>query len=131
MAELPDTVRHALEGPNFWYLATLNPDGSPQVTPVWVGTRDDGTIFVNSHTGRVKQRNLDGDPRVALATHDPDSPYSNIAIQGRVVDRIDGAQAEEDIHTLARKYTGGDYSLQPGEQRVTWVIEPAQVWERA
>jgi PPOX class probable F420-dependent enzyme len=130
MAELPDEVRHALEGTNFWHLATLNPDGSPQVTPVWVGVRD-GRMFVNSHRGRKKQRNLDHDPRVALSTHDPDSPYSNIAIQGRVVDRMEGTQAEADINELAQKYMGKDYPLQEGEQRVTYVIEPTHVWQRA
>jgi PPOX class probable F420-dependent enzyme len=130
MAELPDTVRHALEGTNFWHLATLNPDGSPQVTPVWVGVRD-GKVFVNSHTGRKKQRNLDHDPRVALSAYDPDSPYSNMAIQGRVVDRIEGLQAEADINELAHKYMGKDYPLQEGEQRVTYVIEPTHVWQRA
>ena len=115
MAELPDTVRHALEGTNFWHLATLNPDGSPQVDAGLGGVRD-GNVLVNSHMGRVKQRNLDHDPRVALSAYDPDSPYSNIAIQGRVVDRIDGPQAEADINELAHKYMGKDYPLQPGER---------------
>jgi PPOX class probable F420-dependent enzyme len=130
MAELSDPVRKALEDANFWHLATLNPDGSPQSTPVWVGLRD-RKILVNSHLGRKKQRNLDHDPRVALSVvYDPESPYSNIGIQGRVVERIVGPQAASDIQELADKYTGNEYPLQEGEERVTYLIEPTHVWHR-
>jgi pyridoxine/pyridoxamine 5'-phosphate oxidase len=64
--ELSDDVRHSLEGKNFWHLATVNPTGSPQVTTVWVHTRDD-KILVNSALGRVKPRNIEHNPRVALS----------------------------------------------------------------
>ena len=132
MAELPDSVREAIEGKNFWHLATLNPDGSPQSTPVWVATRD-GRILVNTYLGRTKQRNLDHDPRVALSLHDPENPYSNMAVQGRVVDRIVGPEAESDIDALSEKYVGQTpYPWrEPGQERVTYLIEPTRVWERA
>jgi len=132
MAELPDTVREAIEGKNFWHLATLNPDGSPQTTPVWVGIRD-GRILVNTYLGRTKQRNLDRNPRVALSVHGVENPYTNMAVQGHVVDRIVGPEAEADIDALSEKYTGQTpYPWrQPGQERVTYLIEPTRVYERA
>ncbi len=129
MAELPDEARKALEGKNFWHLATVNPDGSPQSTTVWIDARD-GKIIVNTALGRKKPRNIESDPRVALSWHETnDSGYHSISIQGRVVDTITGPAAEKDIDDLAQKYIGqSPYPWRsPGEQRVTYVIEPTSV----
>jgi PPOX class probable F420-dependent enzyme len=128
MAKLSDDVKQVLQGPNFWHLATLNPDGSPQVTPVWADLRDD-RILVNSYFGRKKPRNIQHDPRVALAWQDPESPYHNIAIQGRVVDTIVGDQAVEDIDALSEKYLGQrPYpGHSPDQPRVSFLIEPEHV----
>jgi PPOX class probable F420-dependent enzyme len=130
MAELPDSVREVLEGTNFWHIATINPDGSPQSTPVWVNVRD-GKIVVNTALGRKKPRNIENDPRVALSWHGtgPDGGYRNIAIQGRVVESITGDQAEHDIDDLALKYIGQTpYPWRrEGEQRVTYLIEPLRI----
>jgi len=130
MAELPDTVREALEGTNFWHLATINPDGSPQSTPVWAHTRD-GKILVNTALGRKKPRNIEREPRVALSWHEttPDGGYRNIQIQGRVVDVVTGDQAEQDIDDLALKYVNQTpYPWRsPGERRVTYLIEPEKI----
>ena len=127
MAELPDNVREALEAPNFWHLATVNPDGSPQSTTVWVHTRD-GKIIVNTALGRKKPRNLEREPRVALSWKE-DGAYKSTSIQGRVVETITGEQAEKDIDDLAQKYIGqSPYPWRaPGEHRVTFVIEPERV----
>ena len=128
MAELPDNVREAFEAPHFWSLATINPDGSPQSTVVWAHARD-GKIIVNTALGRKKPRNLERDPRVALSTFWEDGGYRSISIQGRVVDTVTGDQAEQDIDDLAQKYLGqSPYPWRsPGEQRVTYVIEPVHV----
>ena len=130
MAEFDDTTRAALEGKNFWHLATINPDGSPQSTTVWISTRD-GKIIVNTALGRKKPRNIARDPRVALSFHETSAEggYRSFAIQGRVVDTITGAQAEQDIDDLAQKYIGqSPYPWRaPGEQRVTFVIEPETI----
>lgn len=130
MAELPDSVREVLEDKNFWHLATINPDGSPQSTPVWTNVRD-GKILVNTALGRKKPRNIENDPRVALSWHGttPDGGYRNIQIQGRVVDAIRGDQAEKDIDDLALKYVNQTpYPWRaPGEQRVTFLIEPVRI----
>jgi PPOX class probable F420-dependent enzyme len=131
MAELPDRVRGTLAAPHVWSLATVNPDGSPQATVVWVHPRDD-RIIVNSALGRKKARNIARESRVALCWHDPTPGVDHsIAIQGRVVDTIHGDEAEQDADRLAGKYMGVDvYPWRaPGERRVTFVIEPTHVFE--
>ena len=72
------------------------------------------------------------DPRVALSLADPEHPYSNVAIQGVVVDTVDGDEALRDIDSLATKYMGVETYpfLQPGERRVTYIVEPRHVWYR-
>jgi len=69
---LDEHLRAALEAPNFWHVATVNPDGSPQVTTVWIHTRGD-RILVNTALGRMKPRNIARDPRVALSFHEHES----------------------------------------------------------
>src|SRR5262249_48876249 len=108
----------------FANLATLMPDGSPQVTPVWCDYKD-GLVRVNTAKGRVKARNLKKDAPVALAIADPDNPYRYVQIRGRVR-RVteDGAAAH--IDSLAKKYLGKDKypSAAPGEVRLMCEIEP-------
>ena len=101
--ELPEKIRKALEEPQFWHLATVNPDGSPQVTTIWVMPKN-GKIVVNSALGRKKPRNLDREPRVALSWVDPQNGYHSAEIQGRVIETYAGDQAEADIDSLAEKY---------------------------
>jgi PPOX class probable F420-dependent enzyme len=131
MAELSDDLRRALGGKHFWSLATINPDGTPQSTIVWADERD-GRIMVNTALGRKKPRNLEKNRNVALAWFPPDSPYSNISVQGRVVESYTGDRAEADIDALAKKYLGEDrYPYrQEGERRVTYLIEPKHIWSR-
>jgi PPOX class probable F420-dependent enzyme len=130
-ARLPDEVKALLDGPNFWHLATVNPDGSPQSTVMWVDRRGDQLMF-NTALGRVKPRNLAHDPRVSLSLADPEHPYSNVSIQGTVVETIEGDEALHDIDALATKYMGVETYpfLQPGERRVTYLVEPRHVWYR-
>src|SRR5260370_10371301 len=100
------------------------PDGSPQVTPVWFDVAD-GKVRVNTARGRVKDRNMSRDGRVALAIVDPDNPYRHIQIRGRVT-RASEAGADAHIDALAKKYLGHDsYPFRkPGEVRVMYEIEP-------
>ena len=129
--DLPDKIRKAIEGPQFWALATTNPDGSPQVSTVWVKPKD-GNILVNSALGRKKPRNMDANPHVALSWVDPENGYHCASIQGKVVDRYIGDQAEADIDSLAKKYLGqSPYPWRsPGEQRVTYIVEPLHVYHQ-
>ena len=113
--------------PAFANLATLNPDGSPQVTPVWVDY--DGThILVNTARGRVKDRNLQREPRVALSILDPENPYRYLGIQGRVTEMTE-AGADAHIDKMAKKYLDKDtYPFRkPGEVRVIVKITPEKV----
>ena len=128
---LPDDVRELLEAPNFAHLATLMPDGSPQVTAVWVDY-DGQYVLVNTAEGRQKPRNIRRDRRVALSVISQENPYSWATIRGRVVELThDGADAH--IDKLAKKYLGQDtYPFrQPGEQRVIVKIEPERVTSTA
>jgi len=108
-------------------LATVMPNGSPQVTPVWFDF-DGKYIRVNSARGRVKDKNMRRDPRVALSILDPDNPYRYLSIRGRVI-KITETGAVEHINALARKYRGMDIyrSPRPDEVRVMYVIEPRRV----
>ena len=111
----------------FANLATVMPNGSPQVTPVWFDF-DGKYIRVNSARGRVKDKNMRRDPRVALSILDPDNPYRYLSIRGRVI-KITETGAVEHINALARKYRGMDIyrSPRPDEVRVMYVIEPRRV----
>lgn len=111
----------------FAHLATLMPDGSPQVTPVWVDF-DGAHIIVNTARGRQKDRNLRQDGRVAIEIQDPDNPYRYVEIRGRVAE-ITEQGADESIDRLAFKYTGSPtYQFRrPGEQRVIYKIKPEKV----
>jgi PPOX class probable F420-dependent enzyme len=113
--------------PAFAQLATVNSDGSPQVTPVWVDY--DGThVLVNTARGRVKAKNLERNPRVALSISDPENPYRYVGIQGRVVEMIEkGGDAH--IDKMAKKYLNKDsYPFrQPGEVRLIVKIAPEKV----
>ncbi|HEY7291806.1 MAG TPA: PPOX class F420-dependent oxidoreductase [Vicinamibacterales bacterium] len=128
---MPTTIPAAFEDlfrkPTFAHVATLNADGSPQVTPVWVDF--DGThVVINTARGRVKAKNLEREPRVALSITDPENPYRYIAVQGRVVDMTEtGGDAH--IDKLAKKYLGKDsYPFRtPTEVRVIVKIAPEKI----
>ena len=122
--QIPAKFRDLLEKKAFAHLATLNKDGAPQVTPVWLDAHD-GLVRVNSAKGRLKDRNMRRDARVALSIQDPDNAYRYLEIRGKVV-KITEDGADEHIDSLAKKYMGLDrYPLRaPGEQRVIYLIEP-------
>lgn len=125
--KLSEDVVKLLKGPNFAHLATLMPDGSPQVSAVWVDT-DGEHILVNTAEGRVKPRNVRQDPRVAVSITAQSDPYTWAQVRGRVID-IKAEGADEHIDSLAQKYLGQEkYPLRKeGEVRLILVIEPEQV----
>lgn len=108
-------------------LATVAPDGTPHVTPVWIDV-DGGDVLVNTAQGRAKERHLRANPKVGISVVDPKDPYRVVALQGTAVDiTADGADAH--IDKLAGKYLGVDeYPMRrPGEVRVTVRIRPDRV----
>jgi PPOX class probable F420-dependent enzyme len=119
--EIPDDVRTALDQPVFVHLATVMPDGSPQVSVIWVG-RDANRILFSTAEGRVKTRNIRRDPRVALSFTTVGDDYVNYVLRGRVTRfQADGWWL---IDELARKYTDADEYMwkQPGQVRVNGEI---------
>jgi PPOX class probable F420-dependent enzyme len=124
VAAIPEKYLDLTQKKAFVQLATVMPDGSPQVSPVWF--EFDGTHFlINSAKGRVKDRNMRRDPRVGIDIVDPDNPYRHLSIRGRVVD-ITEEGADAHIDKLAKKYLGQDkYPYRgPAEVRVLYKIEP-------
>ena len=128
MATIPASHADLLkEKKAFANLATLNADGSPQVTPVWVDF--DGThVLVNTAKGRVKAKNLEREKRVALSIADPENPYRYLGIQGRVTEMTESG-GDAHIDKMAKKYMGKDtYPFRaPGEVRVIVKISPDKV----
>lgn len=111
----------------FAQLATVSADGSPQVTPVWVDY-DGSHLLVNTARGRVKAKNLERNPRVALAIADPANPYRYLGVQGRVVEMTE-KDGDAHIDRMAKKYLNQDkYPYRrPGEVRVIVKIAPERV----
>ena len=130
MAELTEKAKQLIDEPNFGYVATVMPDGSPQVSPVWV-ERSNGHVVVNTAAGRVKEKNMRRDPRVAISVANRENQYEKVDIRGRVVEMTEGDEAEQMIDRLAEKYMGEDTYpwRQPGEVRVVVKIEPESVSE--
>jgi len=126
-ATIPQEFRDLLTKKAFAHLATIMPDGSPQVTPVWIDF-DGGHVRINSAKGRIKDKNMRRNGRVALAIQDPDNPYRYLAVRGRV-EEITETGADAHIDSLAKKYLGQDRypHRQPGEVRVIYRIRPERV----
>ncbi len=121
---IPEKYLDLFEKKAFASLATVMPDGRPQVTPVWCDF--DGTdVIVNTAKGRRKDLNMRANPQVSLAIIDPDNPYRYLEVRGSVVEVTeDGADAH--INKMAKKYLGVDLYpyRQPGEVRVLFKIKP-------
>jgi len=110
----------------FAFVATIMPDGTPQVTPVWIDY-DGRYVIFNTAMGRVKERNLREHPTVAIAILDPQNPYRYIQIRGRAELIEQGADAH--IDKLAKKYLGVDkYPYRrPDQKRIIVRVTPEQV----
>ena len=79
---LNDETRRLLDGRHFAVLATLNPDGGPQTSAMWVGREDDEVLF-STVAGRRKHRNLERDRRLSVTILDADDPYNYVELRGR------------------------------------------------
>lgn len=121
---IPESFNDLFEKKVFAGLATLMPNGSPQVTPVWIDYDGENVVF-NTAVGRQKDKNMQADGRVSLSLSDPDNPYRYLEVRGTVVERTTEG-ADDHINKMAKKYLGQDvYPFrQPGEVRVIYKIKP-------
>ena len=113
-----------IEGKNFAYLATSMPDGSPHISPVWID-RDEEFLLVNTVPGRVKQKNVSRDPRVAISMVQEKNPYRHLFIRGKVIEQTK-KDALNHIDRLARKYLGKNYPWDDRD-RIILRIKPEYV----
>ncbi len=122
----PEVAKLFLDA-NLGYIATIMSDNSPQITPVWIDLVDD-VILVNTAQGRVKQKNVSRDPRVAISIVDKNNPYHMVTVRGKVIEQTD-VGANIHIDKMAKKYLGVEkYPFaRPGEKRILLKILPDKV----
>jgi len=122
-------IRKLFESKNFVFLSSLMEDGSPHVTPTWVDI-DNGNILINTAIGRIKQKNISRDPRVALSTVDQNNQYEMVTVRGEVIEQITGDAAEKHIDKLSKKYIGKDKFPRSfkGEERVILKIKLEKIF---
>ena len=119
--ELNDEIRRLLDGRHYAVLATLNPDGAPQTSAMWVG-RDGDDVLMSTTEGRRKHRNLVRDPRASVSIIDSDDPENYVELRGRVTISVDEGRAFDT--GLSWKYDGRDPDPDPpGTVRVILRME--------
>jgi PPOX class probable F420-dependent enzyme len=125
--QITEPVAKLLEGKNLAFVATLMKDGWPQITPTWVDI-EGGKILVNTAEGRLKQKNISRDGRIAISIADQNNPYHMVTVRGRVVEQTNEG-ADEHIDKLAKKYLGVEkYPLRsPNEKRIIIKIKPERI----
>jgi PPOX class probable F420-dependent enzyme len=120
-------AKQLIDRPNFAHLATLMPDGSPNVTPVWIGREGDRVVICMAENS-LKGKNTKNDPRVGLSIIDFNNPYEELQIRGKVIER----RPEPDFKTLdgySRKYTGKPFPSSfrsPGQVALVIEVENAR-----
>ena len=124
-----DELKKVLDTPVFVQLATVQPDGSPQVSPVWV-QRDGEELLISTTVDRRKARTIERDPRVSVVVHPPQAPYTYAEIRGTATLTTEGGQ--ELIDALSQRYAGKPYAeFNPGApeeaDRVVVRVTPRKV----
>jgi PPOX class probable F420-dependent enzyme len=127
-AALPAELKALLDTPVFVTVATIQPDGSPQVSPVWV-KRDGDDLLVSTSLGRRKEQNLRRDPRVSVVVQPFDAPYTYAEIRGTATLTTEGG--DELMDELSVKYTGKKFAefnpTMDDAERVVVRITPRKV----
>ena len=124
MAKLNEQQAQLLLDKNLAVVATIRPDGTPQVTPTWVDW-DGEHVLINTAEGRWKPKYLRRDPRVSVFVLDPGNPYNWVSVTGKAELTHEGA--EEHIHKLSHKYRGEDYDAPKDPQRILVRVTPERV----
>jgi PPOX class probable F420-dependent enzyme len=124
--QLPDIAKKLLDSTTFAVISTINSDGSPQSSVIWV-KRDGDDILFATVRGRRKTRNMERDPRVSLVAYDPDNPYQYFEVRGTVTLTDEGGR--ELINDLSLKYRGGPYPVEPPDVvRVVCRLTPQRAY---
>jgi len=124
MTGLPERAQELIDGPNFATVVTIQPDGAPQASVVWI-KRDGDDVLYSTVRHRRKFRNLLADPRTSLVIYEAANPYEYLEIRGTasITDDPDGELIEE----LSQKYTGEPFQDAPGNQRVIVRVSPLHI----
>ena len=127
LAKLTEKQAQLFLGKNFGAVATIRPDGTPHVTPVWIDYDGEHVLF-NTATGRAKWLHMQRDPRVTIEVYAQDDPYHYVTVTG-TVELEEGEAADRHIDKLSEKYTGNPkfQSHRPGERRVIVRVTPERV----
>ena len=129
-AAITAEVEQLLSGKNFASFATLMKDGSPHVAPTWVDY-DGDMVLINTAVGRIKEKNVNSDKRVALSVYESSNPYNMVTIRGNVRE-ITEQNADSHIDKLAKKYLGLDsYPFRSSdEKRIILKVVPERVFHQ-
>jgi PPOX class probable F420-dependent enzyme len=128
VAQLPDLAKKLIDGKQFATLSTVNPDGAPQSSVIWVKREDDVVVF-STILGRRKTLNMQRDARVSLVLFDPAQPYAYAEIRGEVSMTTDGGP--ELINELSLLYDGKPFKEKdPTATRVVCRLVPSKVITR-
>lgn len=127
MPALPTEFYDLFEKATFAHVTTINPDGTPHATPVWIDYDPESErLLVNTERERRKERNVDANPSVAISMTDPDDPYRYLSVTGEVT-AVTTEGAREHIETLAQRYMGQEYPSPIETERVILRIRPDEV----
>jgi PPOX class probable F420-dependent enzyme len=121
--KLTDDMKRLIDAANFAHLATLQPDGSPKVEPVWIG-REGDRVLVATDRKSLKSINLERDPRVAISLVSRENPYEQLLIRGRVVESRDDNDLVG-LDALSQAYLGKPFPRRKWSSRVLYVVEPS------
>ncbi|MBI4446101.1 MAG: PPOX class F420-dependent oxidoreductase [Acidobacteria bacterium] len=132
-SKIPVSFLDLFEKGSYGHLATLMPDGKPQVTPVWVDF-DGLYLLINTAKDRIKDLNMRARPYIAISILDPEKPQRYLGIQGKVVEIVEDVAAEQHMKKLGKRYI--DEAAYPeflrrlsksAEKRVLYRILPQRV----
>lgn len=127
MTHLTTYAQQLLDAPTYAVLATVNPDGSPHTSTMWVAREGDDVVF-STLDGRQKARNLRREPRVSVMLTDPDNPFRYAEVRGTATLTAD--DGVDLIHALSQKYTGQPFPEDAvGTDRVVVRVSPTKVVE--
>ncbi|KAA2254040.1 PPOX class F420-dependent oxidoreductase [Solihabitans fulvus] len=123
--QLNDAVRALLDGRNFAVLATVNADGSPQTSAMWIGRDGDDLVF-STVAGRLKDRNIRRTPQVSVTILEDGNPYNYVEVRGLA--KIEESGGVELNDKLSWKYDGKPFEQDAeGAVRVVVRVSPQRL----